>query len=370
MLQVGFVGWRGMVGSVLLGRMLEEHDFRDFEPVFFSTSNIGGQGPEIGLQIAPLSDAYDIKLLCSMDIVLTCQGGDYTKKVYPEVRKEGWNGYWIDSSSALRMDDESIIVLDPVNRPVIDSGLASGTKLYVGGNCTVALMLMALSGLFTANHIEWISTMTYQAASGAGAKHMKELIMQMAVLGKASQRLLDDPASTAIAIDAVVTEKLRSAGFPADNFLVPLAGSLIPWIDSPMESGQTREEWKGAVETNKILQTSKMIPVDGVCVRVGAMRCHSQGLTIKLKKELPLDDVSSLIQTGNEWVRLVPNDRDSTLQFLTPAAVNGTLTVPIGRLRKMLMGPEYLAAFTVGDQLLWGAAEPLRRILKIIIEYL
>ena len=370
MLRVGFVGWRGMVGSVLLGRMLEELDFRGFEPVFFSTSNIGGQGPEIGLQNAPLSDAHDIEHLCSMDIVLACQGGDYTKMVYPEVRKMGWTGYWIDSSSALRMDDESIIVLDPVNRSVIDSGLASGIKLYVGGNCTVTLMLMALSGLFAAGHIEWISAMTYQAASGAGAKHMKELIMQMAVLGKASQQLLDDPGSTAIAIDEIVTAKLRNAGFPVENFLAPLAGSLIPWIDSPMESGQTREEWKGSVETNKILQTSKMIPVDGVCVRVGAMRCHSQGLTIKLKKELPLDEVSDLIQTGNEWVRLVPNDRDSTLQSLTPAAVNGTLTVPIGRVRKMLMGPEYVAAFTVGDQLLWGAAEPLRRILRIIIEYL
>jgi aspartate-semialdehyde dehydrogenase len=370
MLRVGFVGWRGMVGSVLLGRMLEEQDFSGFEPVFFTTSNIGGQGPEIGLQIAPLSDAYDIELLCSMDILLTCQGGDYTKKVYPEVRKQGWTGYWIDSSSALRMDDTSIIVLDPVNRPVIDSGLTSGIKLYVGGNCTVTLMLMALSGLFSANHIEWISTMTYQAASGAGAKHMKELIMQMAVLGKASQQLLDDPGSTAIAIDEVVTAKLRSRGFPVENFLAPLAGSLIPWIDSPMESGQTREEWKGSVETNKILHTGKTIPVDGVCVRVGAMRCHSQGLTIKLKRELPLDEVSDLIQTGNEWVRLVPNDKDSTLQSLTPAAVNGTLTVPIGRLRKMLMGPEYVAAFTVGDQLLWGAAEPLRRTLGIIIEHL
>ena len=370
MLRVGFVGWRGMVGSVLLGRMLEEQDFRGFEPVFFTTSNIGGQGPEIGLQIAPLSDAYDIDHLCSMNIVLTCQGGDYTRKVYPEVRKQGWNGYWIDSSSALRMDDKSIIVLDPVNRPVIDSGLTSGIKLYIGGNCTVTLMLMALSGLFAAGHIEWISAMTYQAASGAGAKHMKELIMQMAVLGKASQQLLDDPGSTAIAIDEVVTAKLKSTGFPVENFLAPLAGSLIPWIDSPMESGQTREEWKGSVETNKILQTSKTIPVDGVCVRVGAMRCHSQALTIKLRGELPLDEVSDLIQTGNEWVRLVPNDRDSTLQSLTPAAVNGTLTVPIGRLRKMSMGPEYVAAFTVGDQLLWGAAEPLRRILRIIIEYL
>jgi aspartate-semialdehyde dehydrogenase len=370
MLRIGFVGWRGMVGSVLLSRMQEERDFKAFEPIFFTTSNVGGKGPEVGLDIPPLGDAFDIELLSSLDIILTCQGGDYTKKVYPEVRKYGWNGYWIDSSSALRMKDDSIIVLDPVNRAVIDSGLLSGVKTYVGGNCTVSLMLMALSGLFASGHIEWISSMTYQAASGAGAKHMKELIAQMAALGTVSRALLDDPASTAIALDEVVTKQLRSREFPVENFPVPLAGSLIPWIDSPMESGQTREEWKGSVETNKILQTEKMIPVDGVCVRVGAMRCHSQGLTIKLKKELPLDEVSDLIQNGNQWVKLVPNDRDSTLQSITPAAVNGMLPVPIGRLRKMLMGPEYVAAFTVGDQLLWGAAEPLRRILRIIIEHL
>jgi aspartate-semialdehyde dehydrogenase len=370
MLRIGFVGWRGMVGSVLLSRMQEEQDFKGFEPIFFTTSNVGGKGPEVGLDIPPLGDAFDTGLLRSMDIILTCQGGDYTRKVYPEVHKKGWNGYWIDSSSALRMDDETIIMLDPVNRAVIDSGLASGVKTYVGGNCTVSLMLMALSGLFASGCIEWISTMTYQAASGAGAKHMKELIAQMAAIGKASQPLLDDPSSTAIAIDAVVTAELRNRIFPVDNFLAPLAGSLIPWIDSAMESGQTREEWKGSAETNKILQTGKMIPVDGVCVRVGAMRCHSQGLTIKLKEELPLEEVSDLIQNGNQWVKLVPNDRDSTLQSLTPAAVNGTLTVPIGRLRKMLMGPEYVAAFTVGDQLLWGAAEPVRRILNIIIEHL
>jgi len=370
MLQIGFVGWRGMVGSVLLSRMREEGDFEGFEPIFFSTSNIGGKGPEVGLDIPPLKDAFDIQLLSSMDIILTCQGGDYTKKVYPELRKKGWNRYWIDSSSALRMDDESIIVLDPVNRFVIDSGLTSGVKIYVGGNCTVSLMLMALSGLFASGYIDWISSMTYQAASGAGAKHMKELIAQMAALGKATQQLLDDTGSTAIAIDELVTEELRSKTFPVESFLAPLAGSLIPWIDSPMESGQTREEWKGSVETNKILQTREMIPVDGVCVRVGAMRCHSQGLTVKLKKDLPLDQVSDLIQEGNQWVKIVPNDRESTLQSLTPAAVNGTLTVPVGRLRKMLMGPEYVAAFTVGDQLLWGAAEPLRRILRIIIEHL
>jgi len=370
MLRIGFVGWRGMVGSVLMGRMREEEDFKGFEPTFFTTSNIGGQGPDVGLDIPPLKDAFNMDLLSSMDIIVTCQGGDYTKEAYPEVRKHGWNGYWIDSASAMRMKDDSIIVLDPVNRAVIDSGLSSGIKAYVGGNCTVTLMLMALSGLFACGHIEWISSMTYQAASGAGAKHMRELIAQMAVLGDASRTLLDDPASTAIAIDEVITRELRSNTFPTQNFMVPLAGSLIAWIDSPMESGQTREEWKGSVETNKILQTKRPIPVDGLCVRVGAMRCHSQGLTIKLDKDVPLDEVSEMIEKGNQWVKLVPNDKESTLQSLTPAMVNGTLTVPVGRLRKMLMGPEYVAAFTVGDQLLWGAAEPIRRILNIIIAHL
>lgn len=368
MLRVGFVGWRGMVGSVLMGRMREEEEFKGFEPIFFTTSNIGGKGPELGLDIPPLKDAFDIKLLSPMDIVVTCQGGDYTRKVYRQLRRHGWNGYWIDSASALRMKDNSIIVLDPVNRAVIDSGFSSGIKTYVGGNCTVSLMLMALSGLFASGHIEWISSMTYQAASGAGAKHMKELIAQMVVLGDASRALLNDPASTAIAIDEVVTRELRSSTFPVQNFTVPLAGSLIAWIDSPMESGQTREEWKGSAETNKILQTKKPIPVDGVCVRVGAMRCHSQGLTVKLDKNLPLNEVSEMIARGNQWVKLVPNDKESTLQSLTPAAVNGTLNIAVGRLRKMLMGPEYLAAFTVGDQLLWGAAEPIRRILNIIIQ--
>ncbi len=369
MLRIGFVGWRGMVGSVLMGRMGAEHDFGDFEPIFFTTSNVGGQGPDVDLDIPPLKDAYDVDLLSSMDIIVTCQGGDYTKKLYPEIHRLGWDGYWIDSASALRMEDDSIIVLDPVNRPVIDSALSSGIKTYVGGNCTVTLMLMALSGLFASGHIEWISTMTYQAASGAGAKHMRELIAQMDVLGSASRALLKDPASTAIAIDEVVTENLRSGTFPIENLGAPLAGSLIPWIDSPMDSGQTREEWKGYVESNKILQTKRPIPVDGLCVRVGAMRCHSQALTIKLDTDVPLNEVSDMLERGNPWVQLVPNDKDSTLEHLTPAAVNGTLTVPVGRLRKMLMGPQYVAAFTVGDQLLWGAAEPIRRILNIIIEY-
>jgi len=370
MLKIGFVGWRGMVGSVLMDRMGEENDFKGFDPVFFTTSNVGGKGPDIGHDIPPLKDAYDIQLLSTLDIVVTCQGGDYTKKVYPEIRKNGWNGYWIDSASTLRMDDHSIIVLDPVNRPVIDSGLSTGIKSFVGGNCTVSLMLMALSGLFSSGLIEWVSSMTYQAASGAGAKNMRELINQMSVLGDASKDLLNDPISSAIEIDAIVTEEFRSSSFPVDNFGVPLAGSLIPWIDSAMESGQTREEWKGFVESNKILGTEKPIPVDGICVRIGAMRCHSQGFTIKLKEDIPIDEISEMIEKGNEWVRLIPNDKESTLQHLTPAAVNGTLIIPVGRIRKMLLGPEYITAFSCGDQLLWGAAEPIRRILNIIIKHL
>ena len=370
MLRIGFVGWRGMVGSVLMARMKEEQDFKGFEPIFFTTSNEGGKGPNVGLDIPPLKKANDIDLLSSLDIVVTCQGGDYTKDVYPRLKATGWKGYWIDSASALRLADDAIIVLDPVNRAVINAGLASGIKTYVGGNCTVSLMLMGLSGLFAENLIEWLSAMTYQAASGAGAKNMKELISQMLVLGNASKALLSDTQSSAIEIDRLVTEQMRGAAFPTDNFLAPLAGSLIPWIDSPMESGQTREEWKGQVETNKILNTHKPIPIDGLCVRVGAMRCHSQGLTIKLTKDVPLNEVAEIIQKGNPWVSLVPNDKDSTLKYLTPAAVNGTLTVPVGRIRKMLLGPEYVAAFTVGDQLLWGAAEPIRRILNIVIEHL
>lgn len=370
MLRIGFVGWRGMVGSVLMGQMMDEHDFMGFEPTFFTTSNVGGKGPDVGLEIPPLKDAYEIDLLSPLDIIVTCQGGGYTKKVYPELKKSGWNGYWIDSASTLRLDDNSIIVLDPVNKSVIDLGLSSGIKTFVGGNCTVSLMLMALSGLFAAGHIKWISPMTYQAASGAGAKNMKELIAQMSVLANASKDLLDDPASSAIAIDEIVTKEMRSSSFPDTHFLAPLAGSLLPWIDSGMDSGQTREEWKGSVETNKILQTDEQIPIDGLCVRVGAMRCHSQGFTIKLDRDLPLDEVAEMIENGNRWVRLVPNDKESTLRHLTPAAVNGTLTIPVGRLRKMLIGPEYVAAFTVGDQLLWGAAEPIRRILNIIIERL
>ncbi len=370
MLRIGFVGWRGMVGSVLMGRMREEEDFQGFEATFFTTSNVGGEGPDVGLDIPPLKDAYDLELLTSQDIIVTCQGSGYTAKVYQEIRKKGWNGFWIDSASSLRMADDSIIVLDPVNRHIIDSGLSSNIKTYVGGNCTVSLMLMGLSGLLASGHVEWISTMTYQAASGAGANNMKELIAQMAVIGSASKDLLANPASTAIAIDDLVTKELRSSSFPIEYFSAPLAGSLIPWIDSPMESGQTREEWKGHVETNKILQPEKPILVDGLCVRVGAMRCHSQAITIKLDQGIPLDEISEMIKQGNDWVKLVPNDKESTLKSLTPAAVNGELTVPVGRLHKLIMGPEYVAAFTVGDQLLWGAAEPIRRILRIIIGHL
>jgi aspartate-semialdehyde dehydrogenase len=370
MLKIGFIGWRGMVGSVLVERMLAEKDFEGYEPLFFTTSNVGGKGPDVGMAIPPLKDAFDFDLLSSMDILVTCQGGDYTGKVYPELRKMGWKGYWIDSASTLRMEKDSIIVLDPVNRNVIDEGLRSGIKTYVGGNCTVSLMLMAVSGLLAAGHVEWISSMTYQAASGAGANHMRELIAQMAVLGRAAKELLDNPASTALQIDTLITKELRSSSLPVQYFGAPLAGSLIPWIDRAMDSGQTREEWKGFVEANKILGTKDPIPVDGICVRVGAMRCHSQGLTIKLNKDVPLDEAVDLIEMGNDWAKVIPNDKDATVKYLTPAAVSGTLTVPIGRIHKMLMGQEYITAFTCGDQLLWGAAEPIRRILNIVIEYL
>lgn len=370
MIKIGFIGWRGMVGSVLMERMKNENDFKNFEYHFFTTSNIGGKGPEIGFDVPPLEDAYDVGLLSSLDVVVTCQGSGHTKEVYPKLKKSGWNGYWIDASSALRMEDESIVVLDPVNRHVIDAGLASGIKTYVGGNCTVSLMMMALGGLFAEDLVEWISSMTYQAASGAGAQNMKELVSQMAQLGTVSKDLLDDPKSSAIEVDALVTRELRSASFPVENFGAPLAASLLPWIDTPMESGQTREEWKGSAELNKILQTERFIPVDGICVRIGAMRCHAQGLTIKLKRDVPIDEVSDIIKNGNQWVKIVPNDKATTIRELTPAAVNGTLSVPVGRIRKMLMGPEYVTCFTVGDQLLWGAAEPIRRIFNIIIEYL
>jgi aspartate-semialdehyde dehydrogenase len=368
-LRVAFIGWRGMVGSVLMARMLEEGDFQGFDPLFFSTSNVGGRGPEVGLDIPPLMDAYDLALLEAQDVIVTCQGGDYTQKVYPELRKSGWQGFWIDSASTLRMEKDSIIVLDPVNGPLIREGLASGTRTFAGGNCTVSLMLMALNGLFQEGLVEWVSTMTYQAASGAGAGNMKELVSQIRALGDASREMLDDPASSAVEIDALLTRVMLSGDFPTEHFGVPLAASLIPWIDRPMESGQTREEWKGIVETNKILGTRTPIPVDGVCVRVGAMRCHSQAFTVKLNRDAALDEIEDILSAGNDWVKIVPNEKEATIRQLTPAAVSGHLTVPVGRIRKMLMGPEFLAAFSCGDQLLWGAAEPIRRILKIVIEH-
>jgi aspartate-semialdehyde dehydrogenase len=359
-----------MVGSVLMERMRAEGDFKGYDPVFFSTSQVGGAGPDVGLPVPSLRDAYDLEALSALDAVVSCQGSDHTNEVYDKLRASGWKGYWIDAASALRMREEAIIVLDPVNRDVIDRGLTSGARTFVGGNCTVSLMLMALSGLFRAGAVEWISTMTYQAASGAGARHMIELIRQMAFLSEVSGATLADPASTALDLDRVVTAGLRGGQIPVESFGAPLAASVIPWIDRAMENGQTREEWKGNAETNKILGTKKPIPVDGLCVRVGAMRCHSQGLTVKLTRDIPLDEVTSMIAGANEWVEVVPNTKEATLRGLTPAAVSGTLAVPIGRLRKMNLGPKYLAAFTCGDQLLWGAAEPIRRILRIVLEHL
>jgi aspartate-semialdehyde dehydrogenase len=370
MIKVGFVGWRGMVGSVLMERMKAEGDFKGFEPLFFTTSNVGGPAPEVGLSAPPLIDGRDIGRLAAMDIIVTCQGGDYTNEVYPKLRGQGFKGYWIDAASALRMKDDSIIVLDPVNLKVIKKGLRAGVLDYIGGNCTVSLMLMAAAGLFKKKLVSWVSSMTYQAASGAGAKNMIELVRQMAHLSNAAASLLSNPSATALDFDALVTGELRGGKMPVENFGAPLAASLIPWIDKPMENGQTREEWKGSAETNKILATKKPIPVDGVCVRVSAMRCHSQGLVIKLKKDVPLDEIEGLIKSAHQWVKVVPNTKEATLAELSPAAVSGTLTVPIGRLRKMNLGPKYLAAFTVGDQLLWGAAEPIRRILRIVLDYM
>lgn len=359
-----------MVGSVLMERMMIENDFKGFEPVFFSTSQVGGKGPSIGIDVPPLKDAMNIEELAKLDIIITCQGGDYTNEIYGKLRASGYKGYWIDAASALRMHDTSIIVLDPVNRDVIDKGLESGIKDYIGGNCTVSLMLMALAGLFRRNLVEWISSMTYQAASGAGAKNMIELIEQMAHLSQTSASTRSNPAFTALDLDKVVTGELRGSTMPIDNFGATLAGSLIPWIDKPLENGQTKEEWKGIAETNKILGTKSPIPVDGLCVRIGAMRCHSQGLTIKLTKDVPLDEITAMIASDHEWVKVVPNTKEATLKELTPAAVSGTLTVPIGRLRKMNIGSQYLTGFTVGDQLLWGAAEPVRRIFRIVLEHL
>ncbi|MCW8825961.1 MAG: aspartate-semialdehyde dehydrogenase [Gammaproteobacteria bacterium] len=369
MKKVGIVGWRGMVGSVLMQRMRDEQDFDHFEPIFFTTSQAGQAGPDIGKDIPPLKDATDIDELKSLDAIITCQGGGYTEDIYPKLRAAGWDGYWIDAASTLRMEDEAIIVLDPVNRNVIDKGLESGVKTYVGGNCTVSLMMMAIGGLLEKGLVEWISPMTYQAASGAGARNMRELIQQMGAIHGNIEEKLNDPASAILDIDRQVAEFIRSDDYPTENWPVPLAGSLIPWLDSQMESGQTREEWKAEVETNKILgQSDNPVPIDGICVRIGAMRCHSQALTIKLTKDIPLDEIHEIIASHNDWVKVIPNDKDVSMAELTPAAVTGTLNVPVGRMRKLTMGPEYLSAFTVGDQLLWGAAEPLRRILRIILE--
>jgi len=369
MLKVGFVGWRGMVGSVLMQRMQEDGDFNGIEPIFFTTSQVGQPGPDIGVDVPPLKDATDIDELKSLDVVITCQGGDYTKQVYGDLRRSGWQGYWIDAASALRMEDESTIVLDPVNRKVIDAQLAKGAKTFVGGNCTVSLMLMGLGGLFEADLIEWMTSMTYQAASGSGAKHMRELLNQMGALRDSVSGELADPASAILDIDRKVTQAMRSGEFPVENFTAPLAGSLLPWIDTKLDNGQSREEWKGSVETNKILGLQENpIPIDGLCVRIGAMRSHSQAFTIKLKQDVPLDEIEERIAKHNEWVKVIPNDKEATIAGLTPSVVTGTLSVPVGRLRKLNMGGEYLSAFTAGDQLLWGAAEPLKRMLKILRE--
>ena len=371
MVKVGFIGWRGMVGSVLMDRMTAENDFAGLEPVFFTTSQTGLQGPDVGAGSKPLEDAMDLKRLAEMDIILSCQGGGYTTSVYSDLRKI-WDGYWIDAASTLRMAEDSIIVLDPVNKDVIDHGLENGIKNFIGGNCTVSLMLVALGGLFEQNLIEWISSMTYQAASGAGAKNMRELISQMGALETEVAELLANPSSAILEIDKKITAKLNDGSLPLDNWSVPLAASLIPWIDVPVANGQTKEEWKGLVESNKILGKTKeqMIPIDGQCVRIGAMRCHSQAFTIKLKKEITAREAEEIIAGHNRWVKVIPNEREITSRELTPAKASGTLTVPIGRIRKMNLGSKYLTAFTVGDQLLWGAAEPVRRMLKIVIQHL
>jgi aspartate-semialdehyde dehydrogenase len=369
MLRVGIVGWRGMVGSVLVQRMREERDFDLVEPVFFSTSQAGGKGPAIGKESGPVQSATDIAALKALPVIIACQGGDYTNDVYPKLRAAGWKGYWIDAASALRMKDDAAIILDPVNMPVIEKALASGVRDYIGGNCTISLMLMGLDGLFKHDLVEWMTCMTYQAASGAGAAQMRELAEQMAHVGDAAQPALADPATSALDIDRRVSDALRNGGLPKANIGYALAGSLLPWIDKDMGDGQSREEWKAQAEGNKILgRAQRPIPIDGICVRVGAMRCHSQAMTIKLRKDVPLDEIEGIIAEGNDWVRVVPNRREETLAELTPAAVTGKLSVPVGRLRKLPMGGEYLAGFTVGDQLLWGAAEPLRRMLRILLD--
>ena len=364
MLRVGFVGWRGMVGSVLMQRVREESDFSGIEPVFFSTSNVGGEAPEEGRD-STLKDANSLAELAQCDVLLSCQGGEYTTEIYGPLRQTGWKGYWIDAASTLRMSDDAVIILDPVNADVIRDGLARGLRTFAGGNCTVSLMLMAVSGLFKAGLVEWMTTMTYQAASGAGAAKMLELVKQMECLTDPTRAT---PSENALEVDRMIIQAQRAPSLPIQEIGAPLAGSLLPWIDRDMSGGQTREEWKGMAETNKIMGLQPPVPVDGVCVRVGTMRCHSQGLCIKLTKDVPLQDVEGIIANGNPWVRVIPNDRESTTRCLTPTSVSGTMNVLIGRLHKLKLGSEFLGAFTVGDQLLWGAAEPLRRMLNIIRE--
>jgi aspartate-semialdehyde dehydrogenase len=374
MLRVGIVGWRGMVGSVLVQRMREERDFDHLEPVFFSTSQAGGKGPVIGKPTEAVKDAIDVAALRKLPVIISCQGGDYTSEIYPKLRREGWTGYWIDAASALRMNDDATIILDPLNLELIKAALSKGLKNYIGGNCTVSLMLMGMAGLFQRDEVEWMTSMTYQAASGQGAAAMRDLVAQMAAIAGDAQPLLDDPASAILDIDRAVTETVRSRNFPKSSTGHPLAGSLLPWIDKDLGNGQSREEWKAQAEANKILgrgngkNGSNAIPMDGVCVRVGAMRCHSQAMTIKLRRPLPMDEVEGMLADAHDWVKVVPNRREETLAELTPAAVTGKLTVPVGRLRKLPMGDDYLAAFTVGDQLLWGAAEPLRRMVRILLD--
>ena len=368
-MRIGIVGWRGMVGSVLLQRMLEEGDFALIEPEFFTTSNVGGDGPAIGRRVGPLRNAYDLAQLAANEAIVTCQGGDYTAEIYPKLRAAGWDGYWIDAAKTLRMQDDAVIILDPVNRPVIDAALRQGIRNYIGSNCTVGLMMMALAGLFRRDAIEWVTCMTYQAASGAGAQMMRELLQQMGEVHRAAAGLLDDPGSGILEIDREVAATLRDPRLPTQHTVVPLAGSLIPWVDRDLGNGMSLEEWKGGAETNKILGRTgdALIPIESICVRIGAMRCHSQALTIKLRRPIELTEVETMLAAGNPWVRVVPNTREESIRRLTPTAVTGTMEVPIGRLRKLAIGPEYLGAFTVGDQLLWGAAEPLRRMLRILL---
>lgn len=366
-MKVGIVGWRGMVGSVLMQRMRAERDFDHIDPVFFSTSQAGGDAPDVGKAAPTLKDANDLRELGAMDVIVSCQGGEYTQSVYPKLRAGGWSGYWVDAASTLRMQPDAVIILDPVNMAAIDKALASGIRNFIGGNCTVSLMLLAMHGLFKAGLVEWLTAMTYQAASGAGAQNMRELVAQMGRVHSSVSALLGDPASSILEIDRTVADTLRGGNFPTQHFGVPLAGSLIPWIDKDLGNGQSKEEWKAAAEGNKILGKEKSpIPIDGICVRIGSMRCHSQALTFKLTRDLPLEEIEDLLATANDWVEVVPNTREHSIRDLTPAKVTGTLSIPIGRLRKLPMGGEYLTAFTVGDQLLWGAAEPLRRMLRIL----